>query len=155
MSNSLQLKSAYRCFDGKVVYYSHQSSQCNCEISFAVYLPPQAESKSIPILYYLSGLTCTEENFITKAGAQQFAAASGIMLVVPDTSPRDTGISGEDATWDLGSGAGFYVNATQEPWQKFYQMYSYVTQELPTVIAANFPVQPEKQSIMGHSMGGH
>jgi S-formylglutathione hydrolase len=124
-------------------------------MNFAVYLPPQAQSQPVPILYYLSGLTCTEENFMTKAGAQRYAAEWGIMLVVPDTSPRNTGIPGEDDTWDLGSGASFYIDATVEPWQKHYQMYSYITQELPALITANFPVQPEKQSIFGHSMGGH
>lgn len=122
-------------------------------MNFAVYLPPQ--SQSVPILYYLSGLTCTEENFIAKAGAQQYAAELGIMLVVPDTSPRQTKIAEENDTWDLGSGASFYVDATESPWQQHYQMYSYITQELPTLIAANFPVKPEKQSIFGHSMGGH
>ena len=124
-------------------------------MNFAVYLPPQASFQPVPVLYYLSGLTCSEENFITKAGAQRYAAESGIMLVVPDTSPRNTGIPGEDDTWDLGSGAGFYVDATVEPWQKHYQMYSYVTQELPVLIRNNFSVITDRQSIMGHSMGGH
>ncbi len=155
MSNSLNLKSEYRCFDGTVAYYAHQSSTCDCQMNFAVYLPPQAQFQPVPILYYLSGLTCTEENFMIKAGAQQYAAKLGIMLVVPDTSPRQTGIPGEDDTWDLGSGASFYLDATTNPWQKHYQMYSYVTKELPTVIAENFPVKPDKQSIFGHSMGGH
>ena len=155
MSNSLSLKSESRCFDGTVAYYTHHSFTCNCAMNFAVYLPPQAQSQPVPILYYLSGLTCTEENFITKAGAQNYAAELGIMLVVPDTSPRNTGIPGEDDTWDLGSGAGFYIDATVKPWKQHYQMYSYVTQELPALIAANFPVKPEKQSIFGHSMGGH
>ena len=155
MSNSIKLKSEYCCFDGTVAYYSHQSSTCNCEMNFAVYLPPQAQSQEVPILYYLSGLTCNEENFITKAGAQQYAAELGIMLVAPDTSPRNTGISGEDRAWDLGSGAGFYVDAIENPWQKHYQMYSYVTQELPALIAANFSVRSDRQSIFGHSMGGH
>ena len=152
---SLQLRSEYRCFDGTVAYYSHQSATCNCEMNFAVYLPPQTRSQSVPILYYLSGLTCNEENFITKAGAQRSAAELGIMLVAPDTSPRNTGIPNEDKEWDLGSGAGFYVDATQTPWDKYYQMYSYITQELPELIAANFPVKADKQSVMGHSMGGH
>jgi S-formylglutathione hydrolase len=155
MSTSLSLRSESRCFDGTVAYYTHYSTSCNCEMNFAVYLPPLAQSQPVPILYYLSGLTCTEENFIIKAGAQRYAAEWGIMLVVPDTSPRNTGIPGEDDTWDLGSGASFYVDATVEPWQKHYQMYSYITQELPALIAANFPVKSEKQSIFGHSMGGH
>ena len=153
--SDLNLKSQYRCFDGTVAYYSHPSASCDCEMNFAVYLPPQAESQSVPILYYLSGLTCTEENFTTKAGAQRYAAELGIMLVAPDTSPRHTDIPGEDDAWDLGSGAGFYVDATESPWQKHYQMYSYVTRELPELIAANFPVKSNRQSIMGHSMGGH
>ena len=155
MSNSLNLRSEYRCFDGTVAYYTHQSSTCNHEMNFAVYLPPQAISQPVPILYYLSGLTCTEENFMTKAGAQQYAAELGIMLVAPDTSPRQTGIAGEDETWDLGSGASFYVDATQDPWQKHYQMYSYITRELPELITVNFSVKPDRQSIFGHSMGGH
>lgn len=155
MSNSLKVRSQHRCFDGSVAYYSHFADTCNCEMNFSVYLPPQAKSQSVPILYYLSGLTCTEENFTVKAGAQRYAAQYGIMLVVPDTSPRDTGIPGEDEDYDLGSGAGFYVDATVEPWKQYYQMYSYVTQELPALITINFPVIAEKQSIFGHSMGGH
>ncbi|MGL5944124.1 MAG: S-formylglutathione hydrolase [Waterburya sp.] len=155
MSTSLSLRTEFRCFDGTVAYYTHYSASCNCEMNFAVYLPPQAKTQPVPILYYLSGLTCTEENFIIKAGAQRYAAEWGIMLVVPDTSPRNTGIPGEDDTWDLGSGASFYVDATVAPWQEHYQMYSYITQELPALITANFPVQSEKQSIFGHSMGGH
>ena len=154
MSDSLSLKSESRCFDGKVAYYSHYSNSCNCQMNFAVYLPPLAQSQSVPVLYYLSGLTCTEENFMTKAGAQRYAAESGIMLVAPDTSPRNTGIPGEDEAWDLGSGAGFYVDGIVEPWQKHYQMYTYVTQELPALISKNFPVK-NRQSIFGHSMGGH
>jgi S-formylglutathione hydrolase len=155
MSNPLNLKSEYRCFDGTVAYYSHFSFVCNCEMNFAIYLPPQAKFKSVPILYYLSGLTCTEENFTIKAGAQRYAAQYGLMLVVPDTSPRNTNIVGENDSWDLGSGASFYVDATIEPWQKHYQMYSYVTQELPLLIHSNFPVLTDKQGIFGHSMGGH
>ena len=155
MSNSLRLKSEYRCFDGKLGYYSHYSNSCDCEMNFAVYLPPQAKTKALPILYYLSGLTCTEENFTVKAGAQRYAAELGIIIVAPDTSPRNTGTPGEDETWDLGSGAGFYVDATKQPWQKHYQMYSYITQELPQLIVNNFPVKENRQSIFGHSMGGH
>jgi S-formylglutathione hydrolase len=155
IANSLTLKSESRCFAGTVAYYSHESSTCNSQMNFAVYLPPQAEFSNVPILYYLSGLTCTEENFIVKAGAQRYAAECGIMLVVPDTSPRNRGIPGENNDWDIGSGAGFYVDAIVEPWQHHYQMYTYVTQELPDLITSNFPVIPDKQGIFGHSMGGH
>ena len=122
---------------------------------FSVYQPPQAKLGPVPVLYFLSGLTCTEENFMIKAGAQRYAAKHGLMLVAPDTSPRDTGITGEDEHWDLGSGAGFYVDATEEPWRSHYHMYSYVVNELPQVVAANFAVQGDRQSIFGHSMGGH
>ena len=153
--SSLTLKSEHRCFGGTVGYYSHQSKSCNSQMRFAVYTPPQAKSQKVPILYFLSGLTCTEENFMIKAGAQRYAAELGIMLVVPDTSPRNTGIEGEDEDWDLGSGAAFYVDATESPWRKYYHMYSYVVKELPALIAENFPVIPERQGIFGHSMGGH
>jgi len=155
MSASLNLKSEHRCFDGTVGYYSHYSQCCDSEMRFAVYIPPQAKFKPVPVLYYLSGLTCTEDNLITKAGAQRYAAESGIMLVAPDTSPRDTGIAGEDDDWDLGTGAGFYLDATVEPWKQHYQMYSYVVQELPELIGQNFPVLAHRQGIFGHSMGGH
>lgn len=124
-------------------------------MKFAVYQPPQVKTEPVPVLYFLSGLTCTEENFITKAGAQQFAAKYGVMLVAPDTSPRNTGIPGEDDDWDFGTGAGFYVDATQEPWNQHYRMYSYITEELPALIAENFPVKRDRQGIFGHSMGGH
>ena len=153
--SSLNLQKKHLCFEGTVAYYSHHSTVCNSQMNFAVYVPPQAKSQPVPILYYLSGLTCTEDNFTVKAGVQRYAAQYGIMLVAPDTSPRHTGIPGEDNDWDLGSGAGFYVDATIAPWQKHYQMYSYVTQELPALIAANFSVLPAKQGIFGHSMGGH
>ncbi|MEH2449708.1 MAG: S-formylglutathione hydrolase [Nostoc sp.] len=152
---NLNLISEYKSFGGKLGFYSHPSSTCNCEMRFAVYQPPQATQQPVPILYFLSGLTCIEENFMVKAGAQRYAAEYGLMLVVPDTSPRNTGIPGEDDDWDFGTGAGFYVDATEEPWDQRYQMYSYVVQELPALITANFPVQPERQGIFGHSMGGH
>ncbi len=151
----MELVSQYRCFGGTVGFYQHTSAVCKSEMKFAVYLPPQADSEPVPVLYYLSGLTCTEENFTTKAGAQQFAAKYGLILVAPDTSPRNTGIPGENDDWDLGSGAGFYVDATEAPWSRYYNMYSYVTQELPALMAAHFPVQAERQGIFGHSMGGH
>ncbi len=122
---------------------------------FSVYQPPQAQSRPVPVLYYLSGLTCTEENFMIKAGAQRLAAKYGLMLVVPDTSPRDTGTPGETEEWYLGTGAGFYIDATQDPWNKHYQMYSYVVKELPELVAQQFPVIPDRKGIFGHSMGGH
>jgi len=124
-------------------------------MKFAVYLPPRAKSESVPVLYFLSGLTCTEENFITKAGAQQFAAKYGVVLVAPDTSPRGSGIPGENDDWDFGTGAGFYVDATHEPWSQHYRMYSYITRELPALVAEYFPVRSDRQGIFGHSMGGH
>ena len=142
-------------FGGTVNFYTHQSRFCNGEMRFAVYQPPQAKFQRVPVLYFLSGLTCTEENFMVKAGAQQFAAKYGLMLVAPDTSPRNTGIEGEDDDWDFGTGAGFYVDATVEPWSSYYRMYSYVVHELPDLMAEHFPVQPDKQGIFGHSMGGH
>ncbi|QLE58186.1 S-formylglutathione hydrolase [Nostoc sp. TCL26-01] len=152
---NLKLISEYKTFDGKLGFYSHPSPTCNCEMRFAVYQPPQAREKPVPVLYFLSGLTCTEENFMVKAGAQRYAAEYGLMLVTPDTSPRNTGIPGEDDEWDFGTGAGFYLDATEQPWRSHYQMYSYIVQELPALITANFPIQPDKQGIFGHSMGGH
>jgi S-formylglutathione hydrolase len=155
MLTALQLKSKAACFGGWVEFYSHRSECCGGEMRFSVYLPPQAQSRPVPVLYFLAGLTCTEENFMIKAGAQQFAAKYGVMLVAPDTSPRGAGIPGEEAQWDLGTGAGFYVDATTVPWRSHYRMYSYITQELPVAIAANFPILPDRQGIFGHSMGGH
>ncbi len=122
---------------------------------FAVYQPPQAISARVPILYFLSGLTCTEENFVIKAGAQRLAARLGLMLVVPDTSPRDTGIPGERDTIYFGAGAGLYLDATQAPWSRHFQMYTYSTLELPALVAEHFPADPTRESIFGHSMGGH
>lgn len=151
----LNLISEYKSFGGKLGFYSHPSSTCNGEMRFAVYQPPQATQKPVPVLYFLSGLTCTEETFMVKSGVQKYAAKYGLMLVAPDTSPRNTGIPGEDDDWDFGTGAGFYVDATVEPWASHYRMYSYVVHELPSLIAQHFPVQPEQQGIFGHSMGGH
>lgn len=155
MSTPPTLKSQNRCFGGTVGVFSHPSACCNSDMRFAVYVPPQAEAGKVPIVYWLSGLTCTEENFTTKAGAQQFAAKYGVMLIAPDTSPRHTGIPGETDSWDFGAGAGFYVDATTEPWKNHYRMYSYITEELPELIAAHFPGDRTRQGIMGHSMGGH
>lgn len=152
---NLNLISEYKSFGGKLGFYSHSSSTCNGEMRFAVYQPPQATQKPVPVLYFLSGLTCTEETFMVKSGVQKYAAKYGLMLVAPDTSPRNTAIPGEDDDWDFGTGAGFYVDATVEPWASHYRMYSYVVHELPSLIAQHFPVQPEQQGIFGHSMGGH
>lgn len=147
--------SEHACFGGVQGYYSHASRAVHGPMRFAVFRPPQAEHRRVPVLYYLAGLTCTEETFAIKAGAQRIAAELGLLLVAPDTSPRGAGVPGEDADWDLGTGAGFYVDATQEPWARHYRMYSYVTRELPEVIGANFPAAMDRQGIFGHSMGGH
>jgi S-formylglutathione hydrolase len=124
-------------------------------MQFTLYLPPRAESEPVPVLYWLSGLTCTEENFTIKSGAQRYAAELGIALVAPDTSPRGLGLPGEDDDWDLGTGAGFYVNATEAPWAGHYNMYDYVACELPALVESAFPLMPDRRSVSGHSMGGH
>ncbi|MCT7976941.1 S-formylglutathione hydrolase [Laspinema olomoucense] len=152
---TLTLNQQSRSFGGTTQFYQHSSQCCNAPMRFSVYIPPQAAQQPVPILYWLSGLTCTEENFITKAGAQRLAAQYGLLLVAPDTSPRNLGLPGEQDRWDFGSGASFYVDATEFPWAKHYQMYRYVTEELPLLIEENFPVDPTRQSIFGHSMGGH
>ena len=146
---------ASKNFGGWTKMFSHSSESCGGEMKFSVYLPPQAESATVPVLYWLSGLTCNHENFITKAGAQQYAAQYGIMLVAPDTSPRGAGVEGEDDDYDLGSGAGFYINATEDKWSSNDRMEDYIIHELPKIICANFPVVKGKESIFGHSMGGH
>jgi S-formylglutathione hydrolase len=150
-----KLLSQHACFGGTVGFYSHFSHTCQGEMKFSVYQPPQAKVSSVPVLYFLSGLTCTEENFMTKAGVQQFAAKHGLFLVAPDTSPRGANIPGEDDSSDFGTGAGFYVDATEEPWRSHYRMYSYVVEELPALIAEHFPIRENRQGILGHSMGGH
>lgn len=142
-----------RSFGGWHKQYSHTSTVLGCEMRFAIYLPPQAATQSVPVLYWLSGLTCTDENFMQKAGAHRMAAELGIAIVAPDTSPRGEGVANDDA-YDLGQGAGFYLNATQEPWAKHYQMEDYILKELPELIEAAFPVI-NKRAISGHSMGGH
>ncbi|XP_076630955.1 S-formylglutathione hydrolase-like isoform X3 [Colletes latitarsis] len=147
--------SSSKVFGGWQKVYSHYSSELQCKMNFGIFLPAQIEEESVPVIYWLSGLMCTEANFIQKAGAQKYASEHGLILVAPDTSPRNVNIPGEDDSWDFGSGAGFYVDATNEPWKKNYRMYSYITKELPTLINDKFPVLPHKQSIMGHSMGGH
>ncbi|MDG1199471.1 MAG: S-formylglutathione hydrolase [Porticoccaceae bacterium] len=147
---------ANQSFGGQQLRYKHQSAVLNCEMTFSIYLPPQASQGPVSVLYWLSGLTCTDENFVQKAGAQQHAAEHGIAVVCPDTSPRGEGVADDpDAAYDMGLGAGFYVNATQQPWAEHYQMYSYVVDELPALINAQFPVDGQRAAVSGHSMGGH
>ncbi|WP_337053502.1 S-formylglutathione hydrolase [Pseudoxanthomonas sp. USHLN014] len=142
------------CFGGWQDVYRHSSQVLGCQMNFAVYLPPQAQAGAkLPVLYWLSGLTCTEQNFITKAGAQRYAAEHGVIVVAPDTSPRGDEVADAEG-YDLGKGAGFYVNATQQPWAAHYRMDDYIVEELPALIEANFPVS-DARSIFGHSMGGH
>ena len=143
-------------FGGQQLRFRHRSEVLNCDMTFSIYLPPQSEQVPVPVLYWLSGLTCTDENFVAKAGAQQYAAEQGIAIVGPDTSPRGDGVPDDpDGAYDFGLGAGFYVNATEQPWSDHYQMYDYVLDELPGLINSKFPVNSEKMSISGHSMGGH
>lgn len=142
-------------FGGYLNRYRHDSISCNCQMTFSVYLPPQAEQAKVPAVYWLSGLTCTDDNVRTKAGAQRYAAELGIALVMPDTSPRGDDVADEAERYDLGQGAGFYVNATQPPWNRHYQMYDYVTRELPALVEAELPLTAGLKSITGHSMGGH
>ncbi|MBC7138453.1 MAG: S-formylglutathione hydrolase [Defluviimonas sp.] len=143
-----------KSFGGVQGVYAHASDACGCEMTFGLFLPEEAEEHPVPLLWYLSGLTCTHENAMAKAGAQQWAAEYGVAVVFPDTSPRGTGVA-DDAAFDLGQGAGFYVNAVQDPWAKHYRMWDYVAEELPRIVTANFEVDDERQSITGHSMGGH
>ena len=144
-----------KCFGGVQGVYRHEARETGCPMRFGVFLPPQADAGRVPVLYWLSGLTCTEENFIVKAGAQRVAATLGLALVTPDTSPRAVRFPGDDESYDFGVGAGFYVDATRSPWSQAYRMYTYVAHELPQVVAAGFPVDPARAGIIGHSMGGH
>lgn len=143
------------CFGGKVGYYRHESSSTRTAMRFAVFTPPQAGERPVPVLYYLAGLTCTEETFMVKAGAQRLAAELGLMLVAPDTSPRGIELPGDRDHWDFGVAAGFYLDATQAPWVSHYRMASYVVHELPSLIAQHFPADSARAGIFGHSMGGH
>ena len=145
----------HACFSGLQRFYVHESRECRTEMRFSVFVPPQAQSRAVPVLYYLAGLTCTEETFMIKAGAQRVAAELGVMLVAPDTSPRKVRLPGDDASWDFGLGAGFYVDATQAPWAQHYRMYSYVSRELPEIVSGLASVRADRQGIFGHSMGGH
>ncbi len=149
------LKSKVKTAHGELSFHQAPSSACGCDMAFSVFTPPAAAQGPVPVLYWLSGLTCTEENFMIKAGAQRYASEHGLMLVAPDTSPRGLNLPGEDDHWDFGSGAGFYLNATQKPWAPHYRMYDYVVNELPEIINAHFPADPQRTAISGHSMGGH
>lgn len=144
-----------RCFGGRQLRFEHDSNVLNCTMQFSVFLPLRAEKAEVPAVYFLSGLTCTDENFSTKAGAQRVATELGIALIVPDTSPRGDNVADDpDGAYDLGLGAGFYVNATQEPWKSHYQMYDYIVSELQQLVEAELPIN-DKRAIAGHSMGGH
>ncbi len=150
----MEVISRNRCFGGELQRVRHHSTACQCDMVFAIYLPDQALTQAVPVLYWLSGLTCTDENFMQKAGAQRVAAELGMAIVCPDTSPRGTDLPGEHESYDLGSGAGFYVSATEAPWNSHYNMYDYVTRELPALVESGFPVTAVR-GISGHSMGGH
>lgn len=152
---AMETLSEQRCHGGVQGFYRHASAATGTDMRFALFQPPLAERANAPVLYYLAGLTCTEETATIKAGAQAHASRHGLILVMPDTSPRDAAIEGEDDDWDFGTGAGFYLDATRDPWARNYRMYSYVTEELPTLVNANFPARAEAVGIFGHSMGGH
>lgn len=153
---SIETISETRCFGGTLGFYRHASSVNRCDMQFAVFVPPQAADGEVPVITYLSGLTCTEENFMAKAGAQRYAAELGVMLVAPDTSPRGDGVPDDpEGAWDFGLGAGMYVNATEAPWSQNYNMYDYVVDELQSAVFDNFPGDRGRQGLTGHSMGGH
>ena len=150
----MDIKSENTCFGGVQGVYSHESSSCGVEMTFGLYLPEEAKFSRVPVLWYLSGLTCNHENAMTKAGAQAWAGEQGVALVFPDTSPRGEKVA-DDEAFDLGQGAGFYVNATEEPWAPHFRMWDYISDELPQLIGKEFSIDLERQSITGHSMGGH
>ena len=151
----MELISEHACFGGTQGFYRHESQLIGLPMRFGVFVPPQARHAPVPVLFFLAGLTCTEETFAIKAGAQQFAAQHGLMLVMPDTSPRHTGIDGADAAWDFGTGAGFYLDAVQAPWSTHWRMGSYVAQELRQLVLSTFAARADRVGIFGHSMGGH
>ncbi len=151
----MELISKQKAFDGYVELYRHSSTSTKTPMRFSVFRPPQAERDSVPILYYLAGLTCTEETFMAKGGALAAAAELGLFLVAPDTSPRGAGVDGEEGDWELGAGAGFYLDATEAKWAANYRMASYVRDELPALLRSHFPVRGDREGIFGHSMGGH
>ena len=153
--STLETISEQRCHGGVQGFYRHESRACGGPMRFALYLPPKATRQPCPLVYFLAGLTCTEETATIKAGAQRLAAELGLALVMPDTSPRDTGFEGATGDWEFGEGAGFYLDATQAPWSSRFRMRSYVAGELPALLAAHFPVDVERAGVCGHSMGGH
>ncbi|MGE0100089.1 MAG: S-formylglutathione hydrolase [Hydrogenophaga sp.] len=155
MSTEITILSTHGCFGGVQGFYQHTSSAIGLPMKFGVFVPPQAEKGPVPVLYFLAGLTCNEETFAIKAGAQRVAAELGLMLVTPDTSPRDTGIVGAGADWDFGHGAGFYLDAAEAPWSSHFRMESWITQELHALVPRHFPAQAERVGVFGHSMGGH
>lgn len=152
---SLTLLKENRCHGGWQRQFTHESSSTACSMRLSVFLPEQALSGPVPVLYFLSGLTCTDENFSMKSGAQRYAAEHGLALVMPDTSPRGVSLPGEDESWDFGSGAGYYVDATEQPWSRHYRMHSYVAEELPALLGAELPLDHCRAGIFGHSVGGH
>jgi S-formylglutathione hydrolase len=151
----MEVLSEHACFGGVQGFYRHDSTVIGLPMRFGVFVPPQARTRSVPVLFFLAGLTCNEETFAIKAGAQKFAAEHGLMLVTPDTSPRDTGVASADAAWDFGHAAGFYLDATQAPWAQHWRMGSYVNDELRRFVLANFAARADRVGIFGHSMGGH
>ena len=155
MTHPLELLSSHACFGGEQRFYRHTATTIGLPMQFAVYLPPQAQQRPVPAVLYLAGLTCTEETFAIKAGAQAVAAELGLALIAPDTSPRGAGVPGEADAWDFGVGAGFYLDATQEPWARHWRMESYLLHELLPQVAAHLPIDGERLGITGHSMGGH
>jgi S-formylglutathione hydrolase len=155
MTGSLNTRSEHACFGGIQGFYQHDSACCAGPMRFAVYVPPAARERRLPAVYCLAGLTCTEETFSIKAGAQRIAAELGLILVMPDTSPREPQLPGDREHWDFGQGAGFYVDAIQQPWRQHYRMFSWISEELPALIDAHFPTDPTRRGICGHSMGGH
>ncbi|CAN5433226.1 S-formylglutathione hydrolase [soil metagenome] len=155
LDKPLETLSEHASFGGVQGFYRHESSVIGLPMRFAVYQPPQAKDGPVPVLFFLAGLTCSEETATIKAGAQRYASEHGLILVMPDTSPRGTGIDGVDASWDFGNGAGFYLDATAEPWKRHFKMESYIVSELRELVLANFPANPERIGVFGHSMGGH
>ena len=153
--SALETISTHRAYGGTLGFYRHESNATKCPMRFSVFVPGRASSGTLPVLTWLSGLTCTEETFMVKGGALRYAAELGVILITPDTSPRGLGIEGEATDWDFGVGAGFYLNATQAPWAENFRMHDYVVQDLQEALFANFPADPRRQGIFGHSMGGH